>query len=380
MILGVDINEANVSQRVGVNQVAFELFIHLVSVNTKHHIIAFSKNRPLPDFPPSSNLLSYETFGPNTAWVLTGLTKRLLFGRPKIDCLFSPSHYTPLISITPAVIAIMDLSYERFGTQYFTSYDYNQLKRWTPLSVKKARKIITISQFSKEEIISFYHTKPEKIEIIYPGRNTNLYHAKIPKSKIDKIKKRFAISGKYFIYVGTLQPRKNLIRLIEAFSQLAKPVGPKKLKLVIVGKKGWLYDQIMEKVKKLRIEDSVIFTGFIPNDDLPALLRGSIAYVLPSLYEGFGMPPVEAQSVGTVVVVSRISSLPEVIGESGVYIDDPDSAKNIVSVLNKVLQLKKGEREVLIQKGKDNAKRFDWEESAKKLLLILESVGTHHVS
>src|SRR3989338_9848920 len=118
MIIGFDINEANVAQRVGVNQVAYELFSHLVGLNSQHQIIALSKDRPLPDLPPSSNKLHYETFGPTKAWVLTGLTKRLFFGKPKIDVLFSPSHYSPLLSKIPAVIAIMDLSYEHFGAEY----------------------------------------------------------------------------------------------------------------------------------------------------------------------------------------------------------------------------------------------------------------------
>lgn len=376
MIIGFDINEANVSQRVGVNQVAFELFNHLVKTNTKHQIIAFSKNRPLPDFPPSSDLLRYETFGPEKAWVLTGLTKRLTFGKPKVDVLFSPSHYTPLLSRTPAVIDIMDMSFEHFGSDYFTNYDLNQLKRWTPLSVKKAKAVITISEFSKSEIVKLYKTNPAKITVIYPGRNTDLYHGKVPKTKQVQVKTKFGISGKYLIYVGTLQPRKNLSCLIEAFKLLLDEnrTGTRYLKLVIVGKKGWLYDQIYQQVCDMKIQDRVIFTGFAPNEDLPGLIKASTAYVLPSLYEGFGMPPVEAQSVGVPVVVSRVSSLPEVIGDSGIYIDDPSSPKSVKEALVKVLTLTKSEHQRIVAAGKFNAKRFDWDNSAQKLLEILENV------
>lgn len=377
MIIGFDINEANITQRVGVNQVAFELFRHLVKINRKHQIIAFSKDRPLPDFPLSSKHLKYETFGPSKAWVLTGLTKRLIFCKPKIDILFSPSHYTPLFSFTPSVIDIMDLSYEHFGSEYFTNYDLNQLKRWTPLSVKKAKTIVTISEFSKQEIIRLYKVNENKIKVIYPGLNNEIYHAKIPNTKVFQVKNKFNITGKYFLYVGTLQPRKNLTKLIDGFKLLIDENHPnnKYLKLVICGKKGWLYDQIFTQVKDLGLGSRVIFTGFVQNEDIPGLIKGCLAYVLPSLYEGFGMPVVEAQSVGSPVIVSKTSSLPEVAGDSAIFIEDPQSAQSIKNALFKVLNFRKKIRLETIAFGKENAKRFDWDKSAKNLLQLLESLA-----
>ena len=120
----------------------------------------------------------------------------------------------------------------------------------------------------------------------------------------------------------------------------------------------------------------MIFLGFVANEDLPGLIKGSQAYVLPTLYEGFGMPPVEAQAVGTPVVISRVSSLPEVIGESGIYIDDPNFVSSIQEALEKVLSLKKSEREAIIESGKENTKRFDWNLSAVKLLEILKQIAS----
>lgn len=371
MNIGFDINEANIPQRVGVNQVAYNTFLHMVqNLEPGDKMIALSKERPLPDMPKESDNLHYEIFGSKRAWVLTSLTKRLWFGKPKIDVIFSPSHYSPLLSPTKGVIYLMDLSFERFGTAYFTNYDINQLKKWTPLSVKHAKKVITISEFTKSEIVKLYGTNPDKIEIVYPAFDKEVYHGKVPKTKIISVKKKYGINGSYLLYWGTLQPRKNISRLIEAFSKLNQS----RLKLVICGKKGWLYDRILEQAKKLNIEDRVIFTGFAPNEDLPALIKGSRAFVLPSLYEGFGMPPVEAQAVGAPVVVSRISSLPEIVGESGIYIEDPMSVDSIKSALEKVLSLSKVERSRIIKQGKENTKRFDWDISAKKIIQILKSV------
>ena len=371
MNIGFDINEANIPQRVGVNQVAYNTFLHLAKqVHGDDVIYALGKDRPLPDMPLGDSNLKYEIFGSKKAWVLTSLTKRLWFGKPKIDVLFSPSHYTPLFTPTKTVIYLMDMSFERFGTEYFTNYDINQLKKWTPLSVKKASKVLTISEFSKNEIIKLYGTHPDKIEVVYPAIDKTIYNGKVPKTKIVSVKKKYGITGSYLLYWGTLQPRKNINRLIEAFAKLDKP----QLKLVICGKKGWLYDQILEQAKNLGIGNRVIFTGFAPNDDLPALIKGSRAFVLPSLYEGFGMPVVEAQAVGTPVVVSRVSSLPEIAGESGIYIDDPMSVDSIKSAMDKVIALSTAERIKLIKAGKENTKRFDWDLSAQKILNILKTV------
>lgn len=370
MTIGIDINEANIPQRVGVNQVAYNMFLNMVeNLEEKDRIVAFSKENPLPDMPKSSKKLTYEIFGSKRAWVLTSLTKRLLFGKPKIDILFSPSHYTPILSLVPSAIYLMDLSYERFGTEYFTSYDINQLRRWTPLSIKKSKYVITISEFSKQEIINFYGTDPDKIKVVYPSFNKEIFHPKVPKTKLAQLRKKYNISGKYLFYWGTLQPRKNISRLIEAFSRLSNS----QLKLVICGKKGWLYDQIFDLVERLNLKNRVLFIGYAPDEDLPGLIKASRAFVLPSLYEGFGMPVVEAQAVGVPVVVSKSSSLPEVAGESAIFIDNPEDVDSIKIALEKVLSLTSKQRDLIVKEGKENSKRFDWKNSAKMLLNILNN-------
>lgn len=371
MIIGFDINEANVPQRVGVNQVAYNIFVHLVkNLQEGDHIIAFGKERPLPDMPPAGPHLTYEIFGAKKAWVLTSLTKRLWFGRPKVDVLFSPSHYAPILSPVKSAIYLMDMSFELFGTEFFTSYDINQLKRWTPISVKKAKKIFTISEFSKTEIVRLYSTPAQKIDVVYPSFDKNIFHGKVPKTKQLAVRHRYDIAGSFLLYWGTLQPRKNITRLIEAFSKLKET----RLKLVIVGKKGWLYDQILDQARKLGIENRVIFTGFVADDDLPGLIKASRAFILPSLYEGFGMPVIEAQAVGTPVVVSRVSALPEVAGESAIFIEDPLSIDSIRQSLEKVVTLSLSERIRIIKAGKENSRRFDWDASAQKILAILKLI------
>lgn len=368
MLIAIDGNEANISQRVGINQFAFELLRHLHKLDTPHKFVIFLKDRPLPDMPPAKENFTYETFGPRKAWVLTGLTLRLL-RTPRPDVLFSPSHYIPLISPIKRVFSIMDLSYEKFGSEYFKQYDLQQLRRWTRLSVKNAKKIITISQSAKQDIIDLYNVPPTKLDVIYPGYDEETFHSRIPLTKQQQIRDKYNIRGKYFVFVGTLQPRKNIVRLIKAFAKLGGGT-----KLVIVGKKGWLFDEIFALVKRLGIEQKIIFAGFIPTEDLPALFKGSIAYVLPSLYEGFGIPVIEAQACGAVAVVSRISSLPEVAGDSAIYIDNPESVFQIAEALRSALSLSRAKREVLVEAGKQNVKRFSWDNAAAKTVDILTNL------
>jgi len=368
MLIAIDGNEANISQRVGVNQVAFELLHHLAKLKTKHKFVVFLKNRPLPDLPPTSENFTYEVFGPTKAWVLTGLTMRLLRS-PRPDVLFTPSHYIPLVSPVKRVFAIMDLSYEKFGAEYFTQYDLNQLRRWTAQSAKKAKRIITISEYTKKDIVEIYNTSPDKIDVIYPGYDQELFHPRIPLTKQQQVRQKYGITGKYFVYVGTLQPRKNIANLIKAFSRLGGGT-----KLVIVGKKGWLFEEIFKVVKRYRLEKKVIFTGFVESSDLPALYKSSVAYVLPSLYEGFGIPVIEAQACGALTVVSRVSSLPEVAGDAAIYINNPHSVDQIAESLREALSLPRLKRAQRIKQGKQNATRFSWDKAAKKTLKVLTNL------
>lgn len=365
MVIGIDGNEANISQRVGINQWAFELLKNLYKLDTKHKFIIFLKDRPLPDLPPPRENFVYEVFGPRKSWVLSGLTLRLWRG-PKIDVLFTPSHYVPLLTSVRRVCSVVDLSYEKFDGEYFKQYDLQQLKRWTRLSVKLADKVITISSHSKNDIEEIYSAKPDKVEIVYPGYNEDLYQSRIPLSKYHQVKEKYGIKRKYFLFVGTLQPRKNIQRLIKAFSKLDT-----NCQLVIAGKKGWLYEEILAESKKLGIENKVIFAGFVPSEDLPSLMKHAIAYVLPSLYEGFGIPVIEAQATGGIVLVSRVTSLPEVVMDSGLYIEDPMSVSSITQGLQAALKLNKKQRLEMKIKAKLNAKRFSWENAAKRTLSIL---------
>ena len=367
MKIGLDGNEANIEYRVGSGKYVYEL-IKQFSQNKKYEFEVFLKQNPLSDFPKESKNFKYKVFGPKFLWTQFALPMHLIFGK-RPDLFFSMSHYGPRFSPAAYVITIFDLSYLHYP-ELFRKNDLYQLTNWTKHSIKGAKHIFAISKSTKGDIIKNYGVDPSKITVTYIGYDKNLFKPQ-PKEKIQKVKKKYKVSGDYIIFVGTLQPRKNIEGLLKAFSNLKSDIG--NLKLVIVGCKGWLYDSIFEKVKSLRLEAKVIFTGYVTDSDLPALISGAKAYVLPSLWEGFGIPVIEAQACGVPVVVSNISSLPEILADSGILVD-PQKTDSIAEGIKKALNEKM--RTDLVKKGFENIKRFSWEKCAKETLQVLEKVAT----
>lgn len=365
MTIGINGNEANVKTRVGVGQYVFELLKHLSKLRISDlEFRIYLSHPPLPDMPKH---FIYKVFGSSRLWTLTSLQKKLL--EEKIqgtipDVFFTPTHYAPLYVPTKSVVAIMDLAFEKFP-EYYKKKDLYQLKYWTQASVMGADKIITISEHTKKDLCSLYAVPPTKVIVTYPGYDKERFNEKVKPGK--KITKR-----PYFIFLGTLQPRKNLIRLIEAFALLE----PRTYNLVIVGminegRGGWKYQPIFAKVAELGLKNRVIFTGYLPDDDVPGVFKGAIAYVLPSLYEGFGIPPIEAMATGVPVIVSKVSSLPEICGPAATYIENPYDVISIKVALEQILSMKPPEKAKRVKLGLDWVKRYNWEETAKKTLEVL---------
>ena len=361
MTIGINGNEANVVHRVGVGQYAFELLSQFSKLKVQSQ-----KLKVYLSSPPVENMpeLNYEVFGPKKLWTLTGLQRKLLLNPP--DILFTPTHYAPLYVPCPSVISIMDLAFEKFP-QYFKPRDLYQLKYWTRYSAKQAKKILTISENTKKDIVDLYKISADKIVVTYPGYDDERFTPKIKnqKSKIKNTMQKFKIDGSYFLFLGTLQPRKNLERLIEAFRLLRT----NNYKLVIAGminegRGGWMNE-------KIKAEKNIILTGYVPDQEVPILMANAKAFVLPSLYEGFGIPAIEAMACGTPVIVSRVSSLPEVCGNAVSYIKDPYSVSSIQQALQDQVLQTASERAKMVSLGLDWVKRYNWETTAKQTLEVL---------
>src|SRR3989344_3686799 len=288
MKIWIDGYEANVPQRLGSSQVAFELLKNLEKIDQRNDYTILLPIAPMDDLPKERGGWKYKILKPNKLWTRIALPLALYTAKTKPDLIFSPTHYIPRFSPIKRVVTIFDLAYLHYPEMYKKD-DYWKLKNWTKFSIENADKIITISNFCKQDIINEYKASKDKITLSYPGYNAEVFHRIHDKNGIQKIIEKYQIQGKYIIYIGTIQPKKNLTRLIEAFKDIDN------LKLVIVGKttglgkQGWKFEEILKRPSELDIEEKVIFAGFVPTEDLPYLLNGAEAFILPSLYEGFGI-------------------------------------------------------------------------------------------
>jgi glycosyltransferase involved in cell wall biosynthesis len=235
---------------------------------------------------------------------------------------------------------------------------------------KKASLVIAVSENTKIDVMKYLHIPEKKIRVIYHGVGDEF--RKIEEIKILKSRLRgIGIDYPYILYLGTLEPRKNVERLIEAFIQLKKGKQINE-KLVISGMQGWDYQSILDKVASSGIEREIIFTGFVPSESLPFLYNGASAFVYPSFYEGFGLPVLEAMACGVPVVTSNVSSLPEVAGDAAMLIN-PYSVDELANGINRILS-DEDLRNGCIAKGIERAKSFTWERCALETLKAFNEV------
>ncbi len=376
----IDGYEANVPQRLGSSQVAFELLNNIEQIDKKNHYTIFLPSQPLDDLPKERKGWRYKVLKPAQLWTLIRLPLELYRSQIKPDVFFSPTHFIPRFTKVKRIVTIFDLSFLEFPKMFLKS-DLYKLTRWTRYSILHATHILTISESSKKDILKHYKVKPNKVTISYPGFDAKVYYPHKDQEKVKQIMDKYKIYGPFIIFVGTIQPRKNLVKLIEAFGEAIKNEGLifKELKLVIVGKtngigrKGWMYEKILNRPKEIGIEDKVIFAGFVPKEELTYLISRAIVSLQPSLYEGFGMTAVESMATGTPVIVSDISSLPEVVGKDGILVD-PNSTEQITQAISTIVTDKKL-RDRLSKSGLLRVKKFSWHKMAKDTIRVFEKVA-----
>lgn len=301
-------------------------------------------------------------------WYYTAFSLQLSLDKPNI--FFSPYPSLPLYCPCPKVAVVHDLSFLVVRNS-FKIHSQIILKKQLLHIVRRASKIIAVSESTKKDLIKFVKASPENVAVIYEGYDTDAYKPQFDTDEVKALVQRYGIDSRYVLYVGTLEPRKNIPRLIEAFASLKKQGGIEH-KLVVTGKKGWLYNNIFLTVTRTGLDNEVIFTDYVPDQDLPLLISGADLFVYPSLYEGFGLPPLEAMACGTPVITSNLSSLPEVVGDAGILVD-PYSVDEIAEAIHQVLSNARL-REQMQRKGLDRARMFSWEKTAQETLKVLEAV------
>lgn len=287
----------------------------------------------------------------------------LFFQKP--DVFFAPTSYiVPALNFSsPNILVVHDL-FVFFSTQKSVKLKTKIVENcFIRLALKNSKKIITVSQNTKKDLMNLFKIKENKIFVI-PWGVSPKYCVIKNKKEIQLSLAKYNLPEKFILFVGTLEPRKNIKRLIEAY-HIVSP----QLCLVIAGKKGWFYKEIFNKVKKLNIEDKIIFLDYFPEKDLPYLYNKAICFVYPSLYEGFGLPILEAMACGCPVITSGTSSLSEV-AETAAILVNPNKKKEISSAFKKILD-NHNLRSALKQKGILRAKEFSWQKSSQQILKIL---------
>ncbi len=400
MLIGVDASRAFLLQRTGTENYTWQLLLALAKLECEHSFRVYTKaSSKFPAFGGAGTVQSSKfeekTINWEYLWTQGGLA--LETWRRPVDALFIPAHVIPFLKNprVPTIVTVHDLGFE------FLPWYQNPIQRFylskiiEKLRSRSATHIIAVSKSTKKDLIEKLGVPEGKISVVYEGTDRRFApELKIKSEKLKIIKKKYKIDGEYILFVGTIQPRKNLVRLIEAFARVLGEIrdspgpGPEdflragifssrisraNLQLVLVGKRGWSADEIYEAPKQFGVADKIKFLDYVSDEDLSALYTGALCFCLPSLHEGFGLPVLEAMASGVPVVISNVSSLPEVGGDAAVYVD-PYNVNSIADGLSQLLTADITSYNQLVERGLKQVQKFSWEKCARETMEVFEKI------
>lgn len=386
--LAIDGNEANIVNRVGSNVYAFEILTQLEALLRKNESVTATvllSNTKIEELPQEREGWNYKVVTPAKFWTQWALPIHLFLNRTNYDLFFTPGHYAPQLCPIPYISSVMDTAYLEYPEQFKKS-DTLKLTKWTEYSVKNAKKVIAISKFTKDEVVRHYGKNPDSVIIAYPSASITKQH--YDQATVNAFFRKHNITEPYFLFVGTLQPRKNLESLIEAFEiyyrmdagrSLKKKWSSKnrtnqKPKLIIAGKVGWLSEPIIKRIQGSPIKNRIITTGFTSDVEKEILYKHAVASCLVGLYEGFGIPPLESLYFNTIPIVSNTTSLPEVVGQAGL-LANPTNPQEIADKMWHAQNMTTIEKRNFKKAAREQIKKFDWRQSADIILTtILQTV------
>jgi glycosyltransferase involved in cell wall biosynthesis len=350
-------------RRAGIHQYIFQLLCHLPQVGQDFEFTIYANHTA--DLPQHKNTRFAVTSVPTERPLTRILWEQLLWPpairREQADLLHSMAFVIPFWQPCPAVVTVYDLSFNYYPERY-PAFRRFYLNSQTRRSCQAARRVVAISESGRQDIHRLYQVPLNKIDVVPPAVSTD-YHERST-AEIEAFRHQESLPEQFLLHVGTLQPRKNLLVLLEALARLNRP----DLLLVLIGGKGWYYDEIFARVKALKLERQVRFTGYVADDSLPLWYNAATIFVFPSLYEGFGMPVLEAIACGTPVIAANTSSIPEVVGESACLFDPQDVetlAQHIQAMLDNPAMMA-GMR----QQGLAQAQKYSWAGSAEKMITV----------
>jgi len=424
MVIGIDASRANRKHKNGIEWYAYYLIKYFAQIDKENKYILYT-DRPLegglvdltkmdpsleeyekPKFRKGFQIIKspHNNFQAEILnwpfpylWTLGRLSLEMIIKKP--DILFMPTSGIPLAGFKKTINTVHDVAFKRevsvyersnlgpkerfgrriinflvraftWGKQGANTADY--LDWSTEFSVKNAKKIISVSQFTKEEIIKLYDCPKEKIEVVYNGFNNSLYRKIEDKEKINKVLDKYGIEGPYLLYVGRLEKKKNTSLLIEAFAKARHFNKDIKEKLVLIGDAGFGFDEIIYAINEFNLENEVIIPGWVEEEDMPYMFNGATAFIFPSRHEGFGIPILQAFGCGVPVITSDIPVLREIGGDAALFFNYLD--KDAIGRAIEKVTTNKDLREELARKGLMRAKDFSWNKCAQKTLKVIRGL------
>jgi glycosyltransferase involved in cell wall biosynthesis len=372
MLIGIDASRATIEQRTGTEGYSLHIIRGLIEQGGEHRFRLYFRDTPEDGLVPEQDNIEKRVIIRHRMWTHRGLGPDVRRDPP--DVLYVPAHVVPWPAPgeVPAVFTAHDLGYMHYPSKH-PLFSRLYLDWSTRHSAAAARRIIADSKATAHDLIALINTPPEKIRVVHPGVDEMLKPVE-DREEIDDLRRRLGIPGPYILHVGSIQPRKNLTRLVEAFATLLDEM--EDLYLVLAGRPGWGYRPLFDRIQKLGLSGRVIVPGYVADEDLSTLYSGAEVYAFPSLYEGFGFPALEAMACKTPVVCANTSSLPELVQDAALTFAPTDVAA-LTNVLRKVLT-EPSVKEKLIEYGYERVKRFSWEASARAILKILvEAAGNY---
>ncbi|MBU0722205.1 glycosyltransferase family 4 protein [Patescibacteria group bacterium] len=422
MIIGIDASRANRKFKTGTEWYSYYLITELAKIDSKNQYILYT-DKPLiggladlaaeDDSANSGEInkrgwqISKSPFGnfrvkilkwPFTYfWTQIRLSYEMLIHR--VDILFIPAHTLPIIHPKKSIVTIHDIGFEHFAKLYssdqigpasgLTSKVLNFLAklftwgkfqpnildyhRWsTKFALKNAKIIIAVSEFTKQELVELYKADAKKIKVIYNGFNGQLYRQISDQEKIKQVLNKYDIKTPYIFYVGRLEKKKNTAKLVEAYAIMRQKFGDIKHKLVLAGSAGFGFDEVKYIISEFNFEENIIITGWIPEADMPYIYNGAALFVFPSLYEGFGIPLLQAMACRVPIAASNTASIPEVVKNSALLFN-PENKQDMAEKMAKLLLDKQLSGE-LVNRGFARSKDFSLAKCAQETLALMEKM------
>lgn len=358
-VIGVDASRITVADRTGTENYALQLLRHLLRLPGQHEWRLYFRDAPQPNLLPHSARAQQRVLALPRLWTHAALASALWRDPPA--GLFIPAHMRPLFCAVPAVVTVHDLGFRHFPATH-TASQRLYLNWSTRHNARHATHLIADSHATRRDLMEQYGVSAERVTVVYPGFDA------LPFANAQRSPRLPGLPANYLLHVGTLQPRKNLTRLMDALA--AVRMHPSPPELVLAGRSGWLSAPIRQHAAALGLGDRIHFLDYVPEADLPALYAHATACVLPSLYEGFGFTLLEAMACGTPVICSNGGSLPEVAGGAALQFEATDTAA-LAHAITRVLD-NAALRAQLVARGADRVRCFTWEQCAAQTLAVLE--------